>query len=279
MASPRPRSRSLSEVKAKLLNPATTSHFQVMIGDPRQQGDRGGSFVQYLKQQGLIELNGRGLPSESRDKLNLMCCETALPGSNLATTELTNDFTGVTERHVHRRIFDDRIDLTFYCDAVEYLPIRYFEAWISYITNEIGNTHSEEYHYRMRFPNMYKGQLEITKFEKNLEAKRGSADRIRRAIPLTYSFINAYPLSISSMPVSYDASSLLKCNVSFTYSRYSARPANPDANDPLINPWDMAQFNAASFVGGLVDRAVDRLTGNDFLGDFAGGLAGSLLSR
>ena len=279
MASPRPRSRSLSEVKAKLLNPATTSHFQVMIGDPRQQGDRGGSFVQYLKQQGLIELNGRGLPSESRDKLNLMCCETALPGSNLATTELTNDFTGVTERHVHRRIFDDRIDLTFYCDAVEYLPIRYFEAWISYITNEIGNTHSEEYHYRMRFPNTYKGQLEITKFEKNLEAKRGSADRIRRAIPLTYSFINAYPLSISSMPVSYDASSLLKCNVSFTYSRYSARPANPDANDPLINPWDMAQFNAASFVGGLVDRSVDRLTGNDFLGDFAGGLAGSLLSR
>ena len=71
----------------------------------------------------------------------------------------------------------------------------------------------------------------------------------------------------------------IKCNVSFTYSRYSARPANPDANDPLINPWDMAQFNAASFVGGLVDRAVDRLTGNDFLGDFAGGLAGSLLSR
>ena len=41
----------------------------------------------------------------------------------------------------------------------------------------------------------------------------------------------------------------------------------------------MAQFNTASFVGGLVDRAVDRLTGNDFLGDFAGGLTESLLSR
>ena len=279
MASPRPRSRSLSEVKAKLLNPATTSHFQVMIGDPRQQGDVSGSFVGYLKRQGIVGLNGRGLPSESKDKLNLMCSETSLPGSNLATTELTNDFTGVTERHVHRRIFDDRIDLTFYCDAVEYLPIRYFEAWMSYITNERGDTHSEEYHYRMRFPNMYKGQLEITKFEKNLEAKRGSADRIRRAIPLTYTFVNAYPLSISSMPVSYESSSLLKCNVSFTYSRYTARPSDPDANDPILNPFGMAQFNTASFVGGLVDRAVDRLTGNDFLGDFAGGLAGSLLSR
>jgi hypothetical protein len=36
----------------------------------------------------------------------------------------------------------------------------------------------------------------------------------------TYQFINAYPISINSMPVSYDASQLLKCTVSFTYSRY-----------------------------------------------------------
>ena len=278
MASPRPRSRSLSEVKAKLLNPATTSHFQVMIGDPRQHGDNPGSFVGYLKRQGLIELNGRGLPSETRDKLNLMCSETSLPGSNLATTELTNDFTGVTERHVHRRIFDDRIDLSFYCDAVEYLPIRYFEAWIQFIGNEKMDNKSPHFYYRMRFPNQYKGSLEITKFEKNLEAKRGSADRIRRAIPLTYSFINAYPISIASMPVTYDSSSLLKCTVSFTYSRYITTPGNPDASDPLLNPLGMAGFNIAQFGGALADRAVTGITGSNFLGDFAGGLAESLLS-
>ena len=166
---------------------------------------------------------------------------------------MLNDHTGVTERHVHRRIFDDRIDLNFYCDAYEYLPIRYFEAWLSYITEWVPtDNHNREYYYRMKFPNMYKGSLEITKFEKNLEARQGSADRIRRAIPLTYSFINAYPISIASMPVTYDSSSLLKCTVSFTYSRYITTPGNPDASDPLLNPLGMAGFNIAQFGGCLL---------------------------
>ncbi len=273
MASIRPRGRSLSEVKAKLLNPATTSHFQVMIGDPRGPG-----FTEYLGRQGLTELERGGLSSEKRDKLNLMCSDTALPGSNLATTELLNDFTGVTERHVHRRIFDDRIDLSFYCDAVEYLPIRYFEAWMQYITEGIPkDNHSEQFYYRMRFPQQYKGTLEITKFEKNLEAKRGSADRIRRAIPLTYTFVNAYPLSIASMPVTYDASSLLKCTISFTYSRYSTTPANSNLSDPLLNIFGQARFNTASIAGRLTNAAVDRISGNDLLGDIAGGAVEALL--
>ena len=285
MASPRPRSRSLSEVKAKLLNPATTSHFQVMIGDPYQSGPPGvggfnagiADFGEYLRRQGIREVGG-SLPGEKRDKLNLMCCETSLPGSNLATTELLNDHTGVTERHVHRRIFDDRIDLSFYCDAVEYLPIRYFESWIQFIGNEKMDNKSPHFYYRMRFPNQYKGSLEITKFEKNLEARQGSADRIRRAIPLTYSFINAYPISIASMPVTYDSSSLLKCTVSFTYSRYITTAGNSNASDPILNPIGMAGFNVAQFGGALADRAVTGLTGNRWLGDFAGGLTESLLS-
>ena len=272
MASPRPRGRSLSEVKAKLLNPATTSHFQVMIGDPLQSGDPTG-FARYLRRQGLTELGRGGLPMQKRDKLNLMCSETVLPGSNLATTELLNDHTGVTERHVHRRIFDDRIDLNFYCDAYEYLPIRYFEAWLSYITEWVPtDNHNREYYYRMKFPNMYKGSLEITKFEKNIEAWQ---PRVR---PLTYTFINAYPISIASMPVTYDSSSLLKCTVSFTYSRYSSVPSSSDANDPALSPFSQASFNAANIGGRLANFAVDRLTGNDMLGDIAGGVvAGALL--
>ena len=213
MPSPRPRGRSLSEVKAKLLNPATTSHYEVMIGDPLQTGDIQGEFTTYLRRQGITELYGSGLSSEKRDKLNLMCSDTVLPGSNLATTELLNDFTGVTERHVHRRIFDDRIDLTFYCDAVEYLPLRYFEAWIQYIGNEKRDNHSREFYYRMKFPNAYKGTLEITKFEKNLDERR-------KTKTLTYKFVNCFPLAINSMPISYDGSNLLKCTVGMAYSRY-----------------------------------------------------------
>ena len=45
--------------------------------------------------------------------------------SSMATANLDNDFTGVSEKYAHRRVFDETIDLTFYCDAKEYLPIRF----------------------------------------------------------------------------------------------------------------------------------------------------------
>ena len=72
---------------------------------------------------------------EDQDTINLLCSEAVLPGSSLATFEINNDRTGVTERHVHRRMFDDRIDLTFYVDAGNYLPIKFFETWIDFITS------------------------------------------------------------------------------------------------------------------------------------------------
>ena len=61
---------------------------------------------------------------------------------------------------------------------------------------------------------------------------------------LQYKFVNAYPISINSIPVSYDTSQLLKCTVSFYYSRYvvigltgvggnssnSNNPGNPESD-------------------------------------------------
>ena len=49
---------------------------------------------------------------------------------------IDNDHTGVSERHPYRKIFNDRIDLTFYVDATNYLPIQYFERWMQYIAGE-----------------------------------------------------------------------------------------------------------------------------------------------
>ena len=66
------------------------------------------------------------------------------------------------------------------------------------------------YHYRMNFPETYRCErgLKIIKFERNYQSS------------LEYEFIGAYPISVSSMPVSYESSSLLKCSVSMTYLRY-----------------------------------------------------------
>ena len=227
------RPRSISEVKTNLLNPALTSHFQVTIGRPFNDS----GFSTYLSDTGC---------NYKQDQLNLMCCETALPGSQLATSEILNDFPGVTERHVYRRQFDDRIDLNFYCDAEQYMPIRFFEAWIKYITNErSGGSRNENFSYRMKFPNKYKGPLEVTKFEKNIHSKKSVQ-------PLTYKFVNCFPLAISSMPVTYDASDLLKCNVSFAYSRYYIDTSTSIAE--FLNPAAQATFNNSAFgfpIGGI----------------------------
>ncbi len=43
---------------------------------------------------------------------------------------------------------------------------------------------------------------------------------------MTYHFVNAFPTSIVSMPVSYDTSQTLKCTVTFNYIRYWNRKSN-----------------------------------------------------
>ena len=196
---------------------------------------------------------------EQQDQLNLQCCEAQLPGSQLATSEIINDFPGVTERHVYRRQFDDRIDLNFYCDAEQYMPIRFFEGWMKYITNEKSDESlRDNYSYRMKFPNTYKGPLEVTKFEKNIQS--GEEQKVVK--PLTYKFVNCFPLAISSMPITYDASDLLKCNVSFAYSRYYIDETTRVSE--FVNPSAQANFNNVSngFPIGGIPRLPSMKSGN-----------------
>ena len=201
-----PQRKSISMVKAQLLNPATTSHFQTSISFLES------GFNQYRQELGLNLDQGR---------LNILCSDTVLPGSRFATSELTNNIPGIRERHVYRRQYDDTINLTFYCDADQYLPIRFFEAWMNFISNttnredpQFKSAENERHFYRVKFPDRYqKGSLEITKFEKNLDSRRQTKI-------LTYKFVNCFPLAINSMPVSYDGSQLLKCTVGMAYSRY-----------------------------------------------------------
>ena len=209
MTSVAPRPQKISDVKSKLLNPALTSHFMIYIGLPKKEQQ----FKQFMAQNSLVL---------DQDRLHLLCCETSLPGSSLATTELKDDFSGVTERHAYRRIYQDRIDLTFYCDADQYMPIRFFESWLKFIMNEGTGIESENYSYKVKYPEDYKGTLEITKFEKNLQQNKS-------VIPLTYKFVNIFPVAITSIPVSYEASSLLKCSVSMNYTRYFISPSE-DSN-------------------------------------------------
>tara|TARA_R110000868_G_scaffold298903_2_gene559075 strand:- start:12249 stop:12926 length:678 start_codon:yes stop_codon:yes gene_type:complete len=184
------------------MQPALTSHFITTITFPEK-------VIERLNENGLTG------GSDISDTLAISCCEASLPGSSLATHELNNDFTGVTQKHAYRRLYDDRADFTFYIDQ-NYAQIRVFETWMRYIVGEQnafgeGNNIS----YRVNYPINYKsGAIYITKFERDYGITKS------KNVLMTYAFINAFPISINSIPVSYDASSLLKCTVSFAYDRY-----------------------------------------------------------
>ena len=123
----------ISDVKANLLNPALTSHYEVQIPLP--------PFMQ------------AELESKDQYRLRLQCSEASLPGSNIATTDISNDFTGVTERHAYRRMFDESMDFTFYVDGENYLPIKFFEKWMKGVMNEdVNQSMNLNYHYRARYP-------------------------------------------------------------------------------------------------------------------------------
>ena len=211
MVTPRPSKKVLSDLKASILNPALTSHFQCWFYPP--------SAVRSLLPTGEVQ----------DDRMwSLSCAEAALPGTSIATNELVNDFTGVTERHAYRRQYDTTSSFTFYVDH-DYKIINFFEKWIGYIVGENEtntdtlnagtdvNGLSDNYFYRVNFPKLYQTSIYVKKFEKDYDRT------------LEYRFLKAYPLSINSMPVTYNASQVLKCTVNFNFSRYLV-----DVQDSLI---------------------------------------------
>ena len=206
---------TIDQFKSQLGRPSLTSKYYVEIPLPTSTtGGSDSAFKNFAKAQGF------DVTTDVQRNLNLYCTEASLPGSSIATLEQTSDRTGVTERHAHRRVFDDRIDLTFYVDGDSYTVIKYFETWIDFIsgasTSDQNKQVDETYHYRMNYVDDYScSGMNITKFEsdsfKNINPTGGS---------LVYTFVKAFPIAINSMPVSYDSSQLLKCTVSMTYLRY-----------------------------------------------------------
>ena len=217
---------SISQIKANILRPALTSQYIVQIPFPSD-----------LPRGRLTRILGA-----DQEKLNLLCCETSLPGSSFLTSEALDDHTGVTERHAYRRNYGQQIDLTFYVDADKYLPIVFFETWMSYIAGEtyLPGPKQRNFSHRFLYPHDYKAQqgFKIKKFERDYhtQTKRpnpledivniiagtdfGSTKTDKTGTDIEYEFIDAFPIAMNSIPISYETSQLLKCTVSMAYTRY-----------------------------------------------------------
>ena len=199
MAGVRPERLTVSKIKSRLLNVAQSSLYRLTLPVPQAVRSR------------------LSLGSYDYDNISLMCCEASLPGSSLTTHEVNNDYAGVTEKMAYRRLYDEALSLTFYVDR-NYQVIQMIEAWMDYITG-VDNTKTYEDPYvshRMAYPKTYKNNIFLTKFEKDHFSRESEIPKTT----LNYTFVQAFPLSLTATPISYEDSQVLKCSVSFNFIRY-----------------------------------------------------------
>ena len=228
MGNVRPRPYKTSELKSRITNLAQTSVYQIKIQPPT------GLFA-------LLKETGRDLDyNRAGENIELLCESAVLPGSSFATHEPTNDYAGVTERMAYRRMYDGTLDLSFMVDR-NYNVIEMLDGWLDFIsgvgiTGSRASYKSRHVNYRMTFPEQYRTELFLTKFEKDVSYPDDFGDIIEGVLDppkqLLYTFVGAFPSSVTSTPVSYGPSDVLRVNVSFSYMRYVRERKNV-----LFNPF------------------------------------------
>jgi len=235
------------DVRELIGNPALTNNYLVTIpvisskvGNNRQLGTH-------------IENYGRLTDGEFlKSKIGLLCSDASLPTSSYATAEVKDNFVGVTQEFAHTRLYADT-DFTFYVDK-NYDSIKFFEAWMDYISGA-GVAQNDElkrpgYFRRMAYPDYYKvSTMSITKFERDIKTR------------LEYTFINAFPKSMTAIPVAYGAADLLKVTVSFNYDRYIMNTINIPEVSFFPDQMDGSQSNDSKSEAFEIENAIRQLNG------------------
>jgi hypothetical protein len=199
-------------------NLALTNQYQLFITNGWGKEEKGTTpFVNFLTNS----LYGINFNAEFGNTLGLLCSDAVLPTSSYATSEVKDNFMGVTQEFAHTRLYTD-IDLTFYIDR-DYKVLRFFEGWMDYVSGGgPAQTANGNAYRRFNYPDYYKNsEIYIKKFEKDFAADKKS---------INYQLINAFPKGITSIPVSYGPAELLKVSVTFNYDRYIAKQEGASNN-------------------------------------------------
>ena len=192
---PAPRPRGISDIMPKLQNVPQTSNYFVRFSLP-PSGVRS-----HLRRKGIND-------AFIADDVGLLCYNAVLPGSALASQNITGDYQGMVERFAHTRNFT-QVNFEFYVDN-EYKSLKFLEHWMEYITggNQV-DPGNDTYYFQLNYPRDYKSNdTRVVKFERN-----------HRQF-LEYRFVGLFPLSLNSVRVQYGNSQVLKATCSFSYDRY-----------------------------------------------------------
>lgn len=237
MSAPDPRQFYINQeqVRSRYGGLSQTSQFMVQLGLYPSSSSIG--VERHLTNSSVFD------ESNSTRTLNFLCSEATLPGSTFDVMELSGARQGIIERMPNRRVYTD-FDLTFYVDS-DYKTLRLFEEWMNYIdpiTNNDGSYQGSSKgqtgyadnnsYYRFSYPNYYKRPILIHKFERNLlqkdsyntskngAVKSGVVKKANEVPIVSYMFLEAFPLNVQAIPLSYEGTDITKVSVNFSYTRY-----------------------------------------------------------
>ena len=196
------------------------------------------------------------------------------------------DRQGLQEQFVNTRTFTP-VNLSFYVGA-DYGILRLWQEWANFIaalslggrdttgsnSGQVNRIMRNDF-LQFRYPDRYKREISITKFERDVHVDGGYVTATPNMI--TYRLIDAYPISVDNIRLGYENSDIMRVSVTLGYTRYitldhagtgnSQNPFNASNQQSALDPATNQQVlvsGAPSLYSG------DTLLNNNFYNAFNG---------
>lgn len=192
-----------------------------------QKGQQPDNIVTYLNGKGfdsVISSSPAGIVGTNlkniSDKLVVLCEEISLPGVSSATGNARGISQGVDFKYAHSKIYND-LSISFMCTK-KYEPMRFFQEWFHFVyEGGAGDRNSKTRSYTTRYYDDYCMNMKIFKDEDKSNKIEFSGDDPIQKKSLVYTLVNAFPTSISSVPLNTGASQVVRFTVNITYERWT----------------------------------------------------------
>ena len=232
-----PLYKKINDAQSDLFPLSLTAEFKVSLN--LGYDDSSGGLSSWLTKCGIAN------SPQDLSRYDFFASDVTLPGASFDMAESMGDRQGTIERFAQRRLYAP-LSVSFYVDS-DYNILRLFEEWMNFINpihNSSGryegsyqgqNEHaSRNNYYKFRYPDDYKRNVIVTKFEKDFYqglnmnetriggyAKSKSGDELIPGSLLCYQFIDTFPSNIVAIPLSYEGTEVTKVTIEFQYLRYN----------------------------------------------------------
>ena len=268
---------------------AMTSQYKISL----HLGDSGGNqadknVTDWLTSCGVLGNFNANVPNENLKSLRyeFMCDGAALPGYELGRATTMGDRQGLQEQFVNTRTYTP-VNLSFYVGA-DYGILRLWQEWANFIaalslggrdttgsnSGQVSRIMRNDF-LQFRYPDDYKREISITKFERDIHVDGGYVTATPNMI--TYRLIDAYPISVDNIRLGYENSDIMRVSVTLGYTRYitldhagtgnSQNPFNATNQQSALDPATNQQVLVS---GAPLLYSGDTLLNNNFYNAFNG---------